>query len=89
MLNGAHHDASVEDMRTTLTLDDDVAAAVQRLREERNIGPSEAINQLVRAGLAAAPKRHTFRQRSIDLGLRVDVSNVADALESLDGPHAR
>ncbi len=84
-----HRDASVAHMRTTVTLDDDVAAAVQHLCEERNIGPGEAINELVRAGLAAAPKRHAFRQRSVDLGLRIDASNVADATESLDGPHAR
>ena len=39
-------------MRTTLSLDDDVAAAVQRLREERHVGLSEAVNELIRAGLA-------------------------------------
>ena len=38
-------------MRTTLTLADDVAAAVERLRRERSIGMSEAVNELVRAGL--------------------------------------
>lgn len=76
-------------MRTTLSLDDDVAAAVQRLREERHIGLSEAINELIRAGLAA-PARHTeFRQQTANLGLRIDVSSVADALEHLDGPEAR
>ena len=76
-------------MRTTLSLDDDVAAAVQRLREERNLGLSEAVNELVRAGLAVPPRRKAFRQRTAQLGLRVDVSNVADALEHLDGPEAR
>ncbi|MEA2130053.1 MAG: hypothetical protein QOJ85_2944, partial [Solirubrobacteraceae bacterium] len=38
-------------MRTTLTLADDVAAAVEKLRRERSIGLSEAVNELVRAGL--------------------------------------
>ncbi|MGH3320632.1 MAG: hypothetical protein ACRDN9_10690 [Streptosporangiaceae bacterium] len=76
-------------MRTTLSLDDDVAAAAQRLRDERHIGLSEAVNELVRAGLAAPSERRTFRQRTADLGLRVDVSDVADALERLDGPDAR
>jgi Arc/MetJ family transcription regulator len=76
-------------MRTTLSLDDDVAAAVQRLREERHIGLSEAVNELVRAGLAAPARRSAFRQRTANLGLRVDVSRVADALERLDGPEAR
>jgi Arc/MetJ family transcription regulator len=76
-------------MRTTLSLDDDVAAAVQRLREERHIGLSDAVNELIRAGLAAPAERAPFRQRTADLGLRVDVSDVADALERLDGPEAR
>jgi Arc/MetJ family transcription regulator len=76
-------------VRTTLSLDDDVAAAVQRLREERHIGLSDAVNELIRAGLTAPAKREPFRQRTADLGLRVDVSDVADALEHLDGPEAR
>jgi Arc/MetJ family transcription regulator len=76
-------------MRTTLSLDDDVAAVVQRLREERHLGLSEAVNELIRAGLAAPARRKAFRQRSANLGLGIDVSNVADALEHLDGPEAR
>lgn len=76
-------------MRTTISLDDDVAAAVQRLREERHIGLSVAVNELIRAGIAAPARRTAFRQRTADLGLRVDVSSVTDALERLDGPEAR
>lgn len=76
-------------MRTTLSLDDDVAAAVQRLREERQIGLSDAVNQLIRAGLSAPARRTAFRQRTADLGVRIDVSSVAEALEYLDGPGAR
>jgi hypothetical protein len=76
-------------MRTTLSLDDDVAAAVQRLREERHIGLSDAVNELIRAGLAAPARQAAFQQRTVNLGLRVDVSDVADALERLDGPEAR
>jgi Arc/MetJ family transcription regulator len=76
-------------LRTTVSLDDDVAAAVQRLREERHIGLSEAVNELIRAGLAAPVRRTTFRQQTTSLGLRIDVSSVTDALERLDGPQAR
>lgn len=77
-------------MRTTVNLDDDVAAAVQRLRDERRLGLSEAVNELARAGLAStSPRRHRFKQRTADLGLRVDVTNVAEALERLEGPRAR
>lgn len=76
-------------MRTTITLDDDVAAALERLRRERSMGLSEAINELIRAGLSVRPPRRPFRQQSKRLGLQVDVTNVADALEWLEGPTAR
>lgn len=73
-------------MRTTIRLDDDVAAAAQRLSREEHIGLGEAVNRLARAGLRLGrSRRGPFRQRTADLGLRVDVSNVADALELLDG----
>ncbi len=79
-------------MRTTVTLSKDVAAAVARLRRQRGIGVSEAINELARAGLATSGpirKRQPFHQRSVALGIRIDVSNVAEALEHLDGPGRR
>ena len=76
-------------MRTTVTIDDDVAAAIARLRRERGIGLSEALNELARAGMLHRPDRKRFRQRTARLGLRIDVSNVAEAIERLDGPSAR
>jgi Arc/MetJ family transcription regulator len=71
-------------VRTTIKLDDDVAAAAQRLQRQRQIGLSEAVNELARAGLRARPSRRRFRQRVCRLGLRLDVSNVAEALELLE-----
>jgi Arc/MetJ family transcription regulator len=76
-------------MRTTIHLDDDVAAAVEQLRRERSMGQSEAINELIRAGLTVKRPRKRFRQQSEHIGLRIDVSNVAEALELLEGPDAR
>lgn len=76
-------------MRTTITLADDVLAAVERLRRERSMGVSEAVNELIRAGLAAGRRRQRFRQRTHRLGVRLDVTNVAEAIETLDGPSAR
>lgn len=76
-------------MRTTLTLADDVAAAVEKLRRERSIGMSEAVNELVRAGLTRSADATPFRQKAHDLGDGIDVSNIADATETLDGPTAR
>lgn len=71
-------------MRTTVNLDQDVAAAAERLRAERNIGLSEAVNELARAGLRAKPNAQPFRQISKPMGLIADVSNVAEVLELLD-----
>ncbi|PYM12969.1 MAG: CopG family transcriptional regulator [Candidatus Rokuibacteriota bacterium] len=76
-------------MRTTITLDRDVAQAIHRLRRQRGIGLSEAVNDLIRAGLRARAPRPAFRQRVHSLGLKIDVRNVADALEILDGPASR
>ena len=75
-------------MRTTLTLADDVAAAVDRLRRDRSIGLSDAVNELVRAGLTKQAPTAPFRQETHNLGSGIDFSNVADALETLDGPSA-
>jgi len=37
-----------------------------------------------------APQQYsTFHQRTADVGLRIDVSNVAEALDALDGFAAR
>jgi len=76
-------------MRTTVTLDDDVVAAVERLRRERSLGLSEAVNELIRAGLGVKPPRVRFRQRSHRMGALIDVANVAEALEILEGPSYR
>lgn len=74
-------------MRTTLTLADDVAAAVERIRRERSIGLSEAVNELVRAGLVTHDEPPPlFRQKSHDLGRGIDFDDIADTLETLDGP---
>lgn len=76
-------------MRTTVTLDEDVAAAVRQIRRERGIGVSEALNRLARAGLTVKRSESPFRQRAVKLGLKVDVTNVAEAIELLDGPAGR
>lgn len=76
-------------MRTTVQFDDDVAAALDELRRDRAIGLSQAVNDLVRRGLSARAPRRPIVQRSRSLGLRIDVSNVAEALEQLEGSSFR
>jgi Arc/MetJ family transcription regulator len=72
------------DMRTTVRLDDDVAARVEQLRQQRQLTLSEAVNELARAGLRARPQSRPFRQRTRPVKMRIDVSNVAEALDQLD-----
>jgi hypothetical protein len=76
-------------VRTTVTLAKDVAAAVERLRRERSIGVSEAVNELVRDGLSAPQRKRGFKQVTHDMGQGIDYSNVAEAIETLDGPATR
>ncbi len=76
-------------MRTTVTLADDVAAGVERLRRERSLGLSEAVNELIRSGLVARGRQKGFRQKTHDMRARIDLSNVAEVIETLDGPAAR
>jgi hypothetical protein len=42
-------------MRTTITLDPDVAARLERMTKERSITFKEAVNATLRAGFAAEP----------------------------------
>ena len=76
-------------MRTTIEFDDDTSKAVARLRKESGMGVSEAVNHLVRRGLLAPAERPPFEQQTRPLGLRIDVTNVADAIDLLEGSQAR
>jgi metal-responsive CopG/Arc/MetJ family transcriptional regulator len=76
-------------MRTTVSLDDDVVAAVEEVRRDQHVGLSEAINELIRRGLSAQTRRPKFRQRTAAMGISIDVANVAEALDLLEGPTAR
>lgn len=76
-------------MRTTIELDGDAAQAVQELRREYGRGVSDAVNELIRRGLLAEPGSREFAPRPRRLGIRIDVSNVADAIDLLEGPEAR
>lgn len=72
-------------MRTTITVADDVAAEMERLRREDGLGPSEALNLLARRGMASrATTPAPYRHRTADVGVRIDVSNVGEVLALLD-----
>lgn len=76
-------------MRTTIEFEPDTAKAVERLRRERGLGVSEAVNELIRLGMLRRERIPAFRQQTHPLGITIDVANVADALETLDGAQAR
>ena len=54
-------------MRTTLTLDDDTAALLQRRMRERGISFKQAVNEAIRAGLAGDDPP-TFRTETASMG---------------------
>jgi hypothetical protein len=78
-------------MRTTLTLDDDVAAVLERLRKSGRRSLKALVNEALRAGLklmTATPKsRRPYRTRPADLGpcALPDLDNVAEVLAVAEG----
>lgn len=78
-------------MRTTLTLDDDVAVQIERLRRERDASLKEVVNDVLRRGLRSAgqiPKRSKpFRTEPISVGevLIKDVDNIAEVISLIEG----
>lgn len=68
-----------------MRLDPEVAAAAHQLQKEHHIGLGDAVNMLAQAGLERMPQvRKPFVQRTVNVGIKVDITNVADTLERLD-----
>lgn len=71
-------------MRTTITFDDDTAAAVEQLRRQRGTGVSAAVNELVRRGALRPAPAPRFVQETSAGHAKVDVTDVASVLELLE-----
>lgn len=77
-------------MRTTVTLDEDVAAALQALARERGMSFKQVLNAVVRRGLApsaAPPKAYRVPARALGLRPGVDVDkalSLAGVLEDAE-----
>jgi hypothetical protein len=77
-------------MRTTLTLDDDVTAQIERLRRKRDASLKDLVNEALRRGLrdmAAPPKkRKPFRMKTFHGGKQlIPIDNVAEAIALIEG----
>lgn len=78
-----HHD-----VRTTLTLEEDIAKDLRReMRRTGNSSWKDAVNHFLRLGLQAARKeqRKPFVVRPLALGLP-DFVKIEELLELLEGP---
>lgn len=78
-------------MRTTLTLDDDVAAKLKDLCRRTGESFKAALNRVLRDGLNLRKSQKPdkpFRVRARVLGLRhgVRIDNIGELLEQIDGP---
>jgi hypothetical protein len=86
-------------MRTTLTIDDDVAVRLERLRAERRAGLKAVVNEVLRAGLDATEAarrggdddRAPYRIRPEQLGAPrlPNLDDVAEVLAFAEGEEWR
>lgn len=82
-------------MRTTITLDDDVAAKLRSVARRSGRAFRDVVNEVLRRGLARDPlsaPRQSFRVVTRDLGaLRpgLNLDNIAELIERVEGPLAR
>lgn len=77
-------------MRTTLTLDDDVAALLAQVRKKQKAGLKAVVNAALRQGLLSMnrpPKRGRFQTAAVDLGrcYLPNLDNIAEALAVAEG----
>jgi hypothetical protein len=79
-------------VRTTLTLDNDVAAKLKSLARRTGRAFRDVVNETLRRGLANSPPpraRTPFKVEARDLGRRRDglaLDNIAELLDQVEGP---
>jgi hypothetical protein len=78
-------------MRTTLTLEDDVAALLRRIQRRRKSSFKDVVNDALRQGLRQldepSPPRKPYRMKSADLGpcLLGSIDDVSEVLAVAEG----
>jgi len=80
-------------MRTTLTLEPDVAAQLEQRRRDSHSSLKSEVNRLLRLGLehdrgsAGAEATEPFRVEPLDVGeLLIDIDDVTAALDLIEPP---
>jgi hypothetical protein len=81
-------------MRTTLTIDEDIAAKLKSEVQKRGLPFKQIVNETLRRGLVAEREARTagkFRVKARNLGLRpgLEYDNIGDLIEQIEGPHHR
>jgi hypothetical protein len=82
-------------MRTTVTLDDDVAALLRKRQKERRLGFKEALNEALREALATplgrarTEPRRPIQTYSVGRLLVEDLDDVSAVIEDIEGPAHR
>lgn len=76
-------------MRTTLSLDDDVAAQLEAWRVKQNLSFKQAVNSALRRGLSelSRPKaRKIFRTKPIDMGScrLANLDNIWEVVDEME-----
>ena len=74
-------------MRTTLTLDDDLAAELKQQARERDVPFKHVVNETLRAGLAAkSPAARPYRMHPRELGVRpgIDLDRALELAAELE-----
>lgn len=79
-------------MRTTLTIDDDVAIVLERIQARESLTLKAAVNEALRRGLRSMdaerelPRPTPYRIRPWNSGgMRIGIDSVAEALDWAEG----
>jgi hypothetical protein len=82
-------------MRTTLTIDDDVAARLEQERKNRRLSFKELVNDVLRAGLETMGRQtrrpNQFQTEGFDLGASLvgSLDNIEEVLSRTEGEDHR
>ena len=77
-------------MRTTLSLDDDIANLLNKEIRRSGVSFKEAVNHYLRLGLMAAKqpvrKKFVVKPRAMGLPPGLSYDNIGELLEAIEGP---